>query len=173
MSVPLSLRLSVRPSEFLSRMREIKLTRHFSDPTEPQQTPSWPHEQQQQQPATDLHLTSFSERLVQPAKADQQQPPLPMVQQPVQPVVHTVHDLEPMARYSMRVVAVNGVGRSRPSIALALRTEEEGEFLGRLTSPAIEFGAAERGENCSPRARGEQLDWPAIWRATMRPAGRH
>lgn len=46
-----------------------------------------------------------------------------------QPILHTVHDLEPLARYSMRVIAVNAVGRSRPSVALTLRTEEEGELV--------------------------------------------
>lgn len=40
---------------------------------------------------------------------------------------HTVHELEPMTRYSMRVVAFNALGASRPSVSLALRTEEEGE----------------------------------------------
>jgi len=42
-------------------------------------------------------------------------------------VQHTVHELEPLTRYTMRVIAVNAVGRSRPSVALSLRTEEEGE----------------------------------------------
>lgn len=42
-------------------------------------------------------------------------------------VQHTVHDLEPLTRYWMRVVAVNALGQSRPSVALSLRTEEEGE----------------------------------------------
>lgn len=43
---------------------------------------------------------------------------------------HTVHDLEPLTRYSMRVIAVNALGPSRPSVALSLRTEEEGECWG-------------------------------------------
>lgn len=29
----------------------------------------------------------------------------------------------------MRVVAVNSIGKSKPSVALSLRTEEEGELL--------------------------------------------
>lgn len=44
-------------------------------------------------------------------------------------IQHTVHDLEPMTTYTMRVVAVNALGQSRPSVALSLRTEEEGELI--------------------------------------------
>lgn len=44
-------------------------------------------------------------------------------------VQHSVHELEPLTRYAVRVIAVNLVGRSRPSVALSLRTEEEGEWL--------------------------------------------
>jgi hypothetical protein len=43
-------------------------------------------------------------------------------------VQHTVHDLEPLTTYSMRVIAVNAIGQSRPSVALSLRTEEEGKL---------------------------------------------
>lgn len=42
-------------------------------------------------------------------------------------IQHTIHELEPMSRYSLRLVAVNAIGRSRPSIALNVRTDEEGE----------------------------------------------
>lgn len=48
-------------------------------------------------------------------------------------IQHTIHDLEPLSTYSMRVIAVNAIGQSRPSVALSLRTEEEGEF-SRLSS---------------------------------------
>lgn len=48
-------------------------------------------------------------------------------QQQQQQVQHTVHELEPLTRYTMRVMAVNALGRSKPSVALSLRTEEEGE----------------------------------------------
>lgn len=48
-------------------------------------------------------------------------------QQQLQQVQHTIHDLEPMTRYSMRIVAVNAIGRSKPSVSLSLRTEEEGK----------------------------------------------
>ena len=47
-------------------------------------------------------------------------------------VQHNVHDLEPMTRYSMRVIAINALGASRPSVALSLRTEEEGKWLNLL-----------------------------------------
>lgn len=57
------------------------------------------------------------------------------VQQQVQ---HTVHELDPLTRYSMRVTAVNALGRSRPSVALSLRTEEEGESIWRLWAPPQE-----------------------------------
>lgn len=46
-------------------------------------------------------------------------------------VQHTIHDLEPLAHYTMRVLAVNAIGQSRPSVALSLRTEEEGKFEGK------------------------------------------
>lgn len=49
------------------------------------------------------------------------------MQQQQQQVQHTLHELDPLTRYSMRVMAVNALGRSRPSVALSLRTEEEGE----------------------------------------------
>lgn len=52
--------------------------------------------------------------------------PLAQQQQASTQVQHTVHELEPLTRYTMRVVAVNSIGRSRPSVALSLRTEEEG-----------------------------------------------
>lgn len=45
-----------------------------------------------------------------------------------QQVQHTVHELEPLTRYSVRVLAVNALGRSKPSVALSLRTSEEGEL---------------------------------------------
>ena len=51
-------------------------------------------------------------------------------QQQQQQVQHSVHELEPLTRYSMRVIAVNALGLSRPSVALSLRTEEEGESPG-------------------------------------------
>lgn len=44
----------------------------------------------------------------------------------VNQISHTIHELEPLASYSIRVVAVNALGASRPSVALSLRTEEEG-----------------------------------------------
>lgn len=44
-----------------------------------------------------------------------------------QTIQHTVHELEPLTRYSMRIIAVNLLGQSRPSGALSLQTEEEGE----------------------------------------------
>lgn len=43
-------------------------------------------------------------------------------------VQHTVHDLEPLTRYLMRVLAVNSVDKSQPSAVLSVRTEEEGEL---------------------------------------------
>lgn len=55
------------------------------------------------------------------------EPLLTAPDQPPQQVQHTVHELDPLTRYSMRVLAVNAIGRSRPSVALSLRTEEEGE----------------------------------------------
>lgn len=55
-------------------------------------------------------------------------------QQQQQQLQHTVHELEPLTRYAMRVVAVNALGRSRPSGVLVLRTEEEGEYWRSLVS---------------------------------------
>lgn len=43
-----------------------------------------------------------------------------------QQIQHSIHNLEPLTRYSVRVVAVNSIGKSKPSVALSLRTEEEG-----------------------------------------------
>lgn len=42
-------------------------------------------------------------------------------------IQHTIHELEPITRYSLRIVAVNSIGRSRPSVALSVRTDEEGK----------------------------------------------
>lgn len=85
-----------------------------------------------------------SERLVTPALASKSAGLEAVAQQQTQgqqiQVQHTVHDLEPLARYSMRVVAVNSIGKSKPSVALSLRTEEEGElFLSIDTVLGIEF----------------------------------
>lgn len=65
---------------------------------------------------------------------EQQQQPQQAQAQLQQQIQHTVHELEPLARYSMRVVAVNSVGNSKPSVALSLRTEEEGESLNLFAS---------------------------------------
>lgn len=51
-----------------------------------------------------------------------------------QQVQHSIHELEPMTRYSMRVLAINALGRGRPSVALSLRTDEEGEFTSHSVS---------------------------------------
>lgn len=57
-----------------------------------------------------------------------QQPQNPSSGQPGGQIQHTIHELEPMTRYSIRLIAVNSIGRSRPSVALSLKTEEEGEL---------------------------------------------
>lgn len=75
-----------------------------------------------------MNFTGQSEKLISQSKSTsleaQQQQQQTQTQAQIQ---HTVHDLEPLARYSMRVVAVNSVGKSKPSVALSLRTEEEGK----------------------------------------------
>lgn len=62
-----------------------------------------------------------------PASRETAEPLLPAEQELQNQVQHSVHELEPLTRYAVRVIAVNLVGRSRPSVALSLRTEEEGE----------------------------------------------
>lgn len=47
-------------------------------------------------------------------------------------LTHTLHDLEPLTKYAIRIVAVNAVGKSKPSFALNFRTEEEGKLCGCL-----------------------------------------
>lgn len=63
-----------------------------------------------------------SEKVLQVAKDQTGQQPTAIQQQ----VQHSLHDLEPLTRYSIRVIAVNSIGKSRPSISLSLKTEEEG-----------------------------------------------
>lgn len=65
-------------------------------------------------------------------------------------VHHTLHDLEPLTRYSIRVISANALGQSRPSVALSLRTTEEGKLIAvavhcchchlRVHQPASEEG---------------------------------
>lgn len=59
--------------------------------------------------------------------------------QQAQQIQHTIHELEPMTRYSMRIVAVNSIGRSRPSVALNLRTDEEGKLSKLLSASHLKI----------------------------------
>lgn len=47
-------------------------------------------------------------------------------------IQHTIHELEPMSRYSLRILALNAIGKSRASVALSVRTDEEGECRGLI-----------------------------------------
>lgn len=45
-----------------------------------------------------------------------------------QTIQHSIQSLQPLTRYSIRVSAINSIGKSSPSVALDIRTEEEGKF---------------------------------------------
>lgn len=63
---------------------------------------------------------------------------------PLQHVQHTLHELEPLTNYAIRVLAVNALGRSRASAPILVRTEEEGKCRAGGPEP-------ERGRMCGWR----------------------
>lgn len=66
-------------------------------------------------------------------------------------VHHTLHDLEPLTRYSIRVISVNAMGQSRPSVVLSLRTTEEGELYKGVESSRVVLCSIDR---CRGDVRG-------------------